>query len=583
MLTIKVRLPKSVREEMAVYDVYLETGEAGRTLAHVLDLPGCNIAAAGEAEALAILPTVIQAYCVWLEWCGLAAEPATSIELNVVERLSAVGPFHPGDKAALFEWDRQPLSRPELERFLRIAEYSRAELLALARPLPKSVLEWQARPTDFSIARILRHLGNSEEWYVSRLVPPETLPPQWADDDKMSLWPFLAMERKTAVARLRQLTGEELAAVTYPPHHTGHADEAWTARKALRRFVEHSQEHLEQVRHTLADYRAHLLARAAAGRVTLLWPLLGLDETTLTERPVFDHYTAKDILAHIAAWDERERGWVELIAEGRIGEIEKVSLDEFNATTHAARRDWPLEKVVATCQSAREKLLATIAAVPDELLHQRPAKGIYSIRDCLDWRYRHDRPHALQLAKWRKQNNFAAGVGPDSLLLLAAKASRADLEATVTLLTAEERDARPVSDQWTVKDLLGHLADWETYYTEILQNGRAQPFADTIENWNTHHAAIRRAQSWRELWHDFQAGRQALLAAIEQEADLGRRFHNHWGRKVTVYHFVMVLLNHEREHTVELRRLLPGLRLPKELLSCPTPQVFRNLRSFPQN
>lgn len=544
---------------MAVYDVYLETNEAGQCLAHVLDLPGCNVAAATEAEALAVLPAIIGAYCVWLEYCG-EAMTADGIELNVVERMAAVGPFHPGDKAALFEWDRRPLSREEMERFLRIAEYSRAEMLGLVRELPKRVLAWKARPDDFSIGRILRHVGNSEKWYVSRLVPPETLPAQWADDEEMPLWPFLAMERPTAVARLHQLTAGELAAVSYPSQ----SDEAWTARKAVRRFVEHGQEHLEQVRQVLADYRGHLLARAAAGRVALLWPLLGLDEETLTGQSVFDDYTAKDVLAHVAAWDEREADWVELIAEGRAGEIEKIKLDDFNAASYAERKEWSLDKVVAAGEAAREKVLAAVAAVPDELLQRRPG-GVYSLRDCLDWRYRHDRPHALQLAKWRKQHPGEAGIGPKSLLLLAGQAGRAEMEAIVGLLTAEEREGRPVADKWTVKDLLGHLADWEGYYASILAAGRAEPFGDTIENWNAERAAIRREQSWQEVWQDYLAARQSLLVAVEQEEDLGRRFTNHWGREAVVYNFAMVLLDHEREHMRQIRPLLPGLGLPKNL------------------
>ena len=171
----------------------------------------------------------------------------------------------------------------------------------------------------------------------------------------------------------------------------------------------------------------------------------------------------------------------------------------------------------------------------------------------------------MQLAKWRKQNPGKAGVGPKSLLLLAGQAGLAEMQAMVELLTAEERERRPVADEWMVKDVLGHLADWEGYYASILAAGRAEPFGDTIENWNAERAAIRREQSWQEVWRDYQAARQSLLAAIEQEEDLGRRFINHWGREVVVYNFAMVLLDHEREHVRQIRPLLPGLALPKNL------------------
>ena len=84
--------------------------------------------------------------------------------------------------------------------------------------------------------RILRHVGNAEEWYVSRLVAPESLPTEWQDDEGMPLWDFLEMERRSALDCLRALSAEERAGVFYPTAWTSHPDEAWTLRKVLRRF-----------------------------------------------------------------------------------------------------------------------------------------------------------------------------------------------------------------------------------------------------------------------------------------------------------------------------------------------------------
>ena len=78
------------------------------------------------------------------------------------------------------------------------------------------------------------------------------------------------MERRTAIARLRQLTEAERSQVVYPTAWTRHPDEPWTARKALRRFLEHELEHTAQVREVLAAYRDHLLAAVDAARDELL-------------------------------------------------------------------------------------------------------------------------------------------------------------------------------------------------------------------------------------------------------------------------------------------------------------------------
>ncbi len=45
--------------------------------------------------------------------------------------------------------------------------------------------------------------------------------------------------------------------------------------------------------------RGQLLVRLTAERTGLLEQLLGLDERTLTEEPVLDGWTVKDLLAHI--------------------------------------------------------------------------------------------------------------------------------------------------------------------------------------------------------------------------------------------------------------------------------------------
>ena len=48
--------------------------------------------------------------------------------------------------------------------------------------------------------------------------------------------------------------------------------------------------------------RLGLLEAHSAERAGLLGQLVGLDEKTLTESPVFDDWTTKDLLAHVAGW-----------------------------------------------------------------------------------------------------------------------------------------------------------------------------------------------------------------------------------------------------------------------------------------
>ncbi len=254
---------------MSCYAVYLEVGEDGCCLAHVLDLPGCVVRASTRDEAVQRSPAAIREYHSWLRRHGDSArDPGEPIWVEVAAESVGYGPFDPGDAAALFQPDREPTTCEEMERTFHLMAYSRADLLALTQHLPDDLLDWQPNAESFSIRGLLRHVGNAEEWYVSRLVPPDTLPAEWVEDEALPIFEFLAMERRTAVTRLRQLTPEERAGVFHPTVWTAHPDEPWTARKVLRRFLEHEREHTEQAREILAAERARGLHTAPGPKWT---------------------------------------------------------------------------------------------------------------------------------------------------------------------------------------------------------------------------------------------------------------------------------------------------------------------------
>jgi predicted RNase H-like HicB family nuclease/uncharacterized damage-inducible protein DinB len=241
---------------MTRYPVYLEIDRSGCCMAHVLDIPGCTASGDSREQALGRLPATIRAAHTWLRrYAEPAPSPNEPVELEVAEEIVGPGPFKPGDTAALFTPDCQPLTRAEMERSFTHMAYARGDLLALVQDLTDENLDWQPSPESFSIRRVLRHIGNAEEWYVSRLVPPETLPAEWEHDEALPVLQFLEMERRTAIERLRRLTGTELAGVFHPTCWTEHPEEAWTARKALRRFLEHEREHTAQVSEILALFQ----------------------------------------------------------------------------------------------------------------------------------------------------------------------------------------------------------------------------------------------------------------------------------------------------------------------------------------
>jgi uncharacterized damage-inducible protein DinB/predicted RNase H-like HicB family nuclease len=542
------------------YRAYLETANDGRCLAHVLDLPGCVVPAPTREEALCRLPEGIRDYWAWLRRHGEPARPLDEpIQVEVAAERTGLGPFDPGDAAALFPPDREPIAFEEMERTFCLMAYARDNLMALVQDLADDLLDWQPDPASLTLRGLLRHVGNAEEWYVSRLVRPETLPSEWEDDENLPILEFLEMERRTAVARLRQLTEEERGKVFHPARWTSHPEEAWTARKALRRFLEHERQHTAQARRILAAYRRYLLARLATERVGLVGEVLNLDGRVLTERAVHGDWTVKDILAHIAAWDRWEDRTMRCMVSGERPDLAALEdLSASNASYVAESRDRSLDGVLTELCAARTGWVTWLESLPEEqFFRSRSYEGwdwtFYAVPLRVQWQ--HDAHHAERIADWRKAAGLGGQVGSKAVLLAALAAAREQLLASAARVPMDRRASHPVCGIWTLQDVLGHLADWESFGVKGLRQmaaGQAPQVEhiQDIEAWNRAHAAARHGQSWEVVWSNLHETRRALVGVLEgmSQADLGRRYPFPWGAEGTPYRWVRVYLDHDRAH-----------------------------------
>jgi uncharacterized damage-inducible protein DinB/predicted RNase H-like HicB family nuclease len=485
---------------MKPYSIALEIAPDGRCYAHVLDLPGCMLRAPSQEEALRKLPKTIREYHAWLRRHGEPTPPEEApIEIKVVEVRTDSGPFDPGDTAALFEQDKQPLTPEVMEQHFRLAAHNRTDLLELVRHLPEDLLDWQTTPNTFSIRRVLRHIGNAEEWYVSRIVPPESLPPEWEHDEELPIFKFLEMERRTTIHRLRELDEEQRSQIFYPTHWTTAPGEPWTARKALRRFLEHEREHTVQVREILNARRNSLLAQLAAARADLLYHLIGLEENQLATLPALDTWTVKDVLAHIAAWDRWELQVMQTMASGETPDFSAVKdVDAFNAAVVNQWQKRTLKDVLDELHAARTAWVDWLQEVPLTTFFQprKYRKYDWSFPGCVEVQKKHDSEHGKQIASWRETQHLEFEPWPKSgakaTLLAALRAQREALQAQITLIPANQRDNRPICGEWTLKDVVGHIADWESWVVEGLRAMAAgqQPRTENVEDveaWNQAH------------------------------------------------------------------------------------------------
>ncbi len=572
---------------MTTYSICLTVSNKG-VHAHALDLPGCFSRGRTRDEALSAMPAAIRQ---WIadrrrhgEEMSVPVEIALEIE-EIEERAS--GPFDPGDSASLFEADKVPLEHTEIERYLKLAAHNRLDLLARVDHLRPGLLDWQPGADSFSIRRILRHVGNAEEWYYSRLAQPEDLPPEWENDAEMEIFDFLDMERSTMASAFRGLSETARREVVAPTHFTTNtvgpdgSPEPWTARKALRRMLEHEREHSEQIGQVLAHWRQQLLSHLAGARSYLLWQLRGLPEEVLSGPPVFDDHTARDLLAHVGYWDEFHGERLERVARGQTAAIESLEmhggLEARNAERLAIHQAWTFPQALEYLLSRRQACLAALAGISDADLHRQiefPWDWISSPGEWVSWRMLHDLAHAEDLKTWRKTIQIENQPASRQILSSILQAAFDDMDSLIDLIPQADHQTRTLTGTWTLADVIGHLADWETLGLEWSRRtlageptAGADPYLD-IEAANERMAAKRKGQSWERIWSDYRQARQQMLALLDRSSreDLLRPLTTPWGEQTQLQAFLLDWAWHDRDHAAALRMELSLPDTPEQLL-----------------
>jgi hypothetical protein len=319
--------------------------------------------------------------------------------------------------------------------------------------------------------------------------------------------------------------------------------------------------------------RKELLARLAGERASLLRQIRGIDESVLCTLPVQNEWTVRDILVHLGSWDAFHTERISLILNGRINAItelgEKDAIDDRNDEILTFARNLTLDQALGICLKERSSFLATLERVPNELLHQEielPWGWQTTILQWAIWRHQHDAVHADELKTWRNglDQDQKRQIGPIFLLRAMLKATRKEFLSLVDLIPEAERTTRPVCGIWTLKDLVGHLTDWERVGVDGLRQlaaGQTPEFNEIItdfDTWNNAHADARKHQPWETVWAEFLDTRDNLLVLFDQmsEAHWQRPFTTPWDSQINGYFWVNIWAGHDHEHALDVRNVL---------------------------
>lgn len=284
-------------------------------------------------------------------------------------------------------------------------------------------------------------------------------------------------------------------------------------------------------------WRSSVRAELAAARAELMWQLVGLDEEILSGTSIVGRWTAKDILAHVAAWDDLYRQRIELALASRDREIVPLDPDWLNARLYDEWQGRSIDEALTAATTARKSFLDTLAYVPDDVLDRTfPLPwSDRSVAHWTEWRAQRDREHAAQVATWRDQKHPYSTPGPRTILNAALRAARKELLTAVALIPAEERSGFDIEGE-TLEDALRLRANDEEAILTILARECAGRPPD---------------ESWNQVWHSVHRIHDQLLREVDMVD--GKRLSADGG---SLYRCLAISGKHDRALAERLRDAL---------------------------
>ncbi len=225
------------------FPVGIENNLEGRSLAWMLDQPGCYAYGESARAALSAVPRAISDYEMWINSRsnGESWLDARQIEINlendwevysIDEAFDLVEVGYEVNSWFLHDW--KPLTEQDVLRSQQLLSWTREDLMSAVSGLKPGKLQVKYAGERWNIEGILKHVGGAEWWYLDRLgmaMAREDLPTT----------PFERLEvvRDLFLETLPKLVGSKLV--------LGVDGEFWSPRKVLRRAVWHERDHTNHI------------------------------------------------------------------------------------------------------------------------------------------------------------------------------------------------------------------------------------------------------------------------------------------------------------------------------------------------
>ena len=155
-------------------------------------------------------------------------------------------------------------------------------------------------------------------------------------------------------------------------------------------------------------------------------------------------------------------------------------------------------------------------------------------------------------------------MGTKTELIEALELNRDELIRALSDLGETEIVAPRVVGEWSVKDVVGHIAYWEQvihdHVREAFAEGRPRPasISETDDAINARESAKRSQWKWTRVRAEFENARRALVERVERlsESELGFQVPSPWRGEDRFYSVSQMIeedaIGHCREHTQQI-------------------------------
>lgn len=162
----------------------------------------------------------------------------------------------------------------------------------------------------------------------------------------------------------------------------------------------------------LAAWRRRALARMERSRAATLRLLARIPEDAILRPRTQGAWSIKDVLAHIAAWEEEGTRRLALIARGRSDRIvwydTMAEVDRFNARAVRAARRVPLAATLRRLARARNALVSALRRLPPRALAD-PAHDLPVTRWLREFAWTHETAHRQAIREWWRRERPGSG------------------------------------------------------------------------------------------------------------------------------------------------------------------------------